>query len=54
MPIKKALGLRKPEKEEQVKVKISRRKIIRIRAEIIEILKQKINIENQQNEKLVL
>lgn len=43
MPMKKkALGLRKPEKEQIQKVKISRRKIVRIRA-------KSLRFENRQS-----
>ena len=47
--MKKAVGLRKTEKEEQIKSKINRRKKKRIQAESTEIENKKTIEKNQQN-----
>ena len=52
MPMKKAVGLRKIEKEEQIKSKINRRKKKRIRAESTEIENKKTIEKNQQNKNI--
>lgn len=50
--MKKAVGLRKIEKEEQIKSKINRRKKKRIRAESTEIENKKTIEKNQQNKNI--
>ena len=50
--MKKAVGLRKIEKEEQIKSKINRRKKTRIRAESTEIENKKTIEKNQQNKNI--
>ena len=52
MPMKKAVGLRKTEKEEQIKSKINRRKKKRIQAESTEIENKKTIEKNQQNKNI--
>ena len=50
--MKKAVGLRKTEKEEQIKSKINRRKKKRIQAESTEIENKKTIEKNQQNKNI--
>ena len=50
--MKKGVGLRKTEKEEQIKSKINRRKKKRIQAESTEIENKKTIEKNQQNKNI--